>query len=96
MTEYIVICVDRSAGDDGHNHIYQALVRPATGGVGRLLPVKDIRREIKLGVHRYFSTDPSENRIPVKRYKCQCGYKTIRTKPDDIHDNNLSRKGPCT
>lgn len=96
MTDYIVICVDRSGENDGHNHIYQALVRPVTGGTGRLLPVKDIRREIKLGVHHFYSADPRGNRMPVKRFKCECGRKTIRTKPDDINDDNLSRKGPCT
>jgi len=96
LTDYIVICVDRSGDDSEHSHIYQAFVRPVTGGMGRLLPVKDIRREIKLGVHRYFSTDRDAKRVQVRRYKCACGRKTIRTEPDDLHDNNLSEKGPCT
>jgi len=96
LTDYTVICVDRSGEDTENSHIYQAFVRPTTGGMGRLLPVKDIRREIKLGVHRYFSTDPDGNEVQVKRFKCSCGRKTLRTKPDDIHDSNLSAKGPCT
>ena len=97
MTDYLVTCVDRaSGGDTEHNHIYQAFVRPVSGGMGRLLPVKGIRREIKLGYHHFLSEDERGQRIPVKRYKCQCGFKTIRTKPDDIQDGNLSLKGPCT
>lgn len=97
MTDYLVKCVDRaSGGDPRHSHIYQAFVRPVTGGMGRLLPVKDIRREIKLGYHHFFSEDDQGRRAPVKRYKCKCGFKTIRTKPDDIKDSNLSSKGPCT
>ena len=41
MTDYLVKCVDRaSGGDPQHCHIYQAFVRPVTGGMGRLLPVK--------------------------------------------------------
>jgi|ERR1700722_20626461 hypothetical protein len=97
MTDYLVRCVDRSeSGDPRHRHVYQAFVRPVTGGMGRLLPVKDIRREIRLGVHHFFSEDPKGRRALVKRYKCACGFKTIRTKPDDIRDGNLSAKGPCT
>jgi hypothetical protein len=97
MTDYVVTCVDRaSGGDPEHSHVYQAFVRPVQGGMGRLLPVKDIRREIKLGYHHFLSEDEHGQRVPVKRYKCICGIKTIRTKPDDLHDSNLSLKGPCT
>ena len=97
MTDYLVQCVDRvSADDPGHSHVYQAFVRPLEGGMGRLLPVKDIRREIKLGYHHFWSEDERSKRVAVKRFKCACGFKTIRTKPDDIHDDNLSLKGPCT
>src|SRR5580704_6098403 len=75
MTDYVVTCVDRSSGGDAeHNHIYQAFVRPVSGGMGRLLPVKDIRREIKLGYHHFLSEDERGQRVPVKRYKCKCGF----------------------
>ena len=97
MTDYLVQCVDRVSSDDrNHGHIYQAFVRPVGGGMGRLLPVKDIRREIKLGYHHFWSEDTQGKRALVKRFKCDCGFKTIRTKPDDTQDNNLSLKGPCT
>ena len=97
MVDYVVVCVDRFGdAEPMHNHIYQALVRPVTGGAGRLLSVKDIRRSITFGIHRFFSVDIDGNRVQVRRYRCGCGYRTIRTNPDDIRDSNLALKGPCT
>jgi hypothetical protein len=96
LTDFVVVCVDRPGDDPEHDHVYQALVRPVGGGDGKLLPVKDIRRQIKLGANRFFSLNGEGERVRVKRYKCGCGCKTIRTGPDDIRDGNLSIKGPCT
>ena len=97
MVEYVVVCVDRAGdGEPRHDHIYQALVRPITGGAGKLLSVKDIRRGITFGIHRFFSFDADGNREQVMRYRCGCGYRTIRTGRDDTRDNNLTLKVPCT
>ena len=95
MTDYLITCVNRSGSDPEHSHIIEVGIRPRTGGSGRVVPVKQIRQQLKLGVHRYFSVDTLGNRVPVKRYKCVCGRKTIRTLSDDLADNNLSRKKPC-
>jgi len=96
MTDYLVTCVNRSGNDPKHSHIAEVGIRPRTGGSGRVVPVKLVRQQIKLGVYRYFSTDATGHLVPVKRYKCACGRKTIRTHPDDLADNNLSVKRPCT
>ncbi len=95
MTDYLITCVNRSGTDPEHRHITEVGIRPRTGGSGRVVPVKLVRQQIKLGVHNYFSVDASGHRVPVRRYKCVCGRKTIRTFPDDLADNNLSVKNPC-
>lgn len=95
MAEYLIVCVNRSGSDPKHSHITEVGIQPLAGGPTQVKPVKSIRRDIKLGVNRYFSTDPSGRRVRVRRYKCDCGTKTIRTKRDDIGDNNLSVKAPC-
>ena len=96
MTDYLITCVTRSGSDPEHCHITEVGIRPRTGGSGRVVPVKLIRQQIKLGVHRYFSVDAAGHRVRVKRYKCVCGRKTIRTFDDDLADDNLSSKRPCS
>ena len=96
MTDYLVTCVNRSGSDPEHCHIAEVGIRPRAGGSGMVVPVKLIRQQIKMGVHHYFSVDAAGHRVRVKRFKCACGRKTIRTLEDDVRDDNLSLKRPCT
>lgn len=95
MTDYLITCVNRSGTDPDHAHVTEVGIRPRTGGSGKIVPVKQIRQQVKLGLHRYFAVDLAGHRVRVRRYKCICGRKTIRTTSDDIADNNLSIKKPC-
>jgi hypothetical protein len=95
MTDYLVTCVNRAGSDPEHCHIIEVGIRPRTGGSGRIVPVKLVRQQIKRGVHRFFSVDGSGHRVRVRRFKCTCGRKTIRTLQSDLTDGNLSLKHPC-
>jgi hypothetical protein len=38
---------------------------------------------------------PDGEQVAVRRYKCRCGVKTIRTAPDDVTDGYLSALPRC-
>jgi len=95
MTDYLIICVDRSGDYWEHSHITRVGVQPITGGNRKILKVKEVRQQIKQKTNVFFSEDLAKQRVAVRRYRCKCGRGTIRTGPDDIRDNNLSTKGRC-
>ena len=95
VSEYWVVCVERSGCNPSHSHITQVGLADSNGGsITKYWKVKKARRRIKSGV-RMWSADSEGHFARVRRYKCACGRKTPRTDVDDSTDDNLSAKPSC-
>lgn len=96
MSQFDIVCVARS-GSGAHGHITAVGVKGHRKGSPTItLPVKAVRQMIRWSDVEFYSTDDEGDRARVWRYSCRdCGTKTIRTSPDDISDDNLSKKPVC-
>ncbi len=88
-----IVCAERSGKDARHRHI--DAVGIATGNTIIRFHVKTVRQLIKKGTVSFFCLGPNAENVKVRRYKCACGRKTIRTIPDDITDQVLSALPTC-
>lgn len=96
MSKFDIVCVARS-GRGAHGHITAVGVKSQRKGSPTItLAVKAVRQMIRWSDVEFYSTDDEGDRVRVWRYSCRdCGAKTIRTSPDDISDDNLSKKPVC-
>jgi len=95
VAEYLIICVDRSGADREHRHVERVGVQLIPHGGRRILDVREVRRLIKLGINRYFSTDGHGHLVEVQRRTCGCGRKTIDVAGNDTTEEDLLAQGAC-
>ncbi len=88
-----IVCVDRSGRDPRHHHV--SAVGISTGNTVLRFSVKTVRQLIKKGTVHFYCVDANGDEARVRRYRCSCGRKTIRTDPDDIADGALSTLLTC-
>jgi hypothetical protein len=88
-----VVCVERKGKKSKHRHV-SAVGVDTTGAVIRF-SVQTVRKIIKEGSVDFYVVGPSGERASVRRYKCRCGVKTIRTGADDVTDGYLSALPTC-
>jgi hypothetical protein len=96
MADYQILCVTTER-QDPHEHIVNVGTGPAAGGAAdRMWTVKVVRKAIKAGTDSFYTVGPeSGERADVRRYKCGCGVKTIRSADDAVEDNNLDSLASC-
>jgi hypothetical protein len=88
-----IVCVERKGQKAQHRHV--RVVGIEVNGTVIRFSVKTVRKIIKQGSVEFFCADPSGERRRVRRYKCRCGVKTIRTGDDDVADGALSSLSHC-
>jgi len=88
-----IVCVERKGKKPKHRHI--TVVGVAVNKTVIRFSVKTIRRIVKEGTVEFYCLDPNGEKIRVRRYKCHCGVKTIRTGSDGVTDGYLSRLPTC-
>ena len=57
--------------------------------------VKTVRKIITEGTVEFYCLTPDGKQVPVRRYKCRCGAKTIHTNAGDAAGDLLSRLPIC-
>jgi hypothetical protein len=80
MTEYEIVCADRSEVLGRHRHVTAV----GLAGPGNLVTgwtVEGVLHRYANGDRFYISVDGDP--AFVHPYRCGCGYETIRTTPDD-------------
>jgi hypothetical protein len=91
MADYQILCVTTKY-QDPREHIVS--VGTGTVTVDRTWTVKQVRKAIKRGDDHFYTVGPtSGEQAAVRRYKCACGVKTIRSDDDAVEDNNLDNLG---
>jgi trans-aconitate methyltransferase len=88
-----VVCVDRKGKQAGHRHV--SAVGVSTSEVVIRFSVKTVRRILKRGTVDFYCIGPDGSRVSLRRYKCRCGAKTVRTGDDDLADGVLSELPTC-
>ena len=85
-----VICVERKGKKPAHRHV--VAVGVDTPQVVIRFSVKTVRKILKRRTMEFYCLGPGGEQVAVRRYRCSCGVKTIRTQPDDL----LSGLPTCT
>ena len=89
-----IVCVERSGKKADHRHI--TAVGVDTPQVIIRFSVKTVRKILKRRTMEFTCLDPDGNQVTVRRFRCTCGAKTLRTQPDDITDGVLSALPTCS
>jgi hypothetical protein len=89
-----IVCVERKGKKPGHRHV--TAIGVDTTKVVIRFSVKTVRRIIKEGTVDFYCVGPDGEQVAVRRFKCGCGVKTIRTDTDDVADGYLSALPICT
>jgi hypothetical protein len=87
-----IVCVQRK-GKGEHRHVITVGVR--TPEVVIRFSVKTVRKIIKRRALEFYCVGGDGEKVPVRRFRCICGVKTVRTVGDDIHDGYLSALPTC-
>jgi hypothetical protein len=87
-----IVCVQRKGKGD-HRHVATVGVR--TSEVVIRFSVKTVRKVLKRRTAEFYCVGPDGASVPVRRFRCSCGAKTIRTTTDDMHDGHLSALPTC-
>jgi hypothetical protein len=87
-----VVCVQRKGKGD-HRHVTTVGVR--TSEVVIRFSVKTVRKVLKRRTAEFYCVGPDGETVPVRRFRCACGAKTIRTDDGDILDGFLSALPTC-
>lgn len=88
-----IVCVQRAGKDPRHRHV--RAVGVSTSQVVIRFSVKTVRKTIKRGTVDFCVVGPDGTVVSVRRYRCACGAKTIRTTDDDLNDGLLSVLPSC-
>lgn len=88
-----IVCVERKGKKPNHRHV--SAIGVNTSQVVIRFSVKAVRRIIKKGTVDFYCVGPDGTEMRVRRYKCRCGAKTIRTLADDVNDGYLSWLPSC-
>jgi len=95
MANYRIICVTehKNAGHDGH------VVDIGTGTNPdhwtKKWTVTEARLAIDGGDTFHTISRTTGKRAEVGKWDCGCGYKTLKSAPDAVGDNNLDNMPPC-
>jgi hypothetical protein len=87
-----IVCVQRKGKGD-HRHVTTVGVR--TNEVVIRFSVKTVRKTLKRRTVEFHCVGPDGDSVPVRRFRCECGAKTIRTTRDDVRDGYLSNLPTC-
>jgi hypothetical protein len=87
-----IVCVQRKGKGD-HRHVTTVGVR--TPEVVIRFSVKTVRKIIKRSALDFYCIGHDGEPVPVRRFRCTCGAKTIKTVRDDVHDGYLSALPTC-
>jgi hypothetical protein len=88
-----IVCVERSGRSPRHRHV--TVVGVATGNTFLRFSVKTVRQLIKKGTVDFYCVNEAGDPVRVRRFRCSCGRKTIRTRRDDMTDGALSELSMC-
>jgi len=88
-----IVCVERKGKDPAHRHV--SAVGVDTSQVIIRFSVKTVRKILKRATVDFYCRGPDGEPVRIRRYRCTCGIKTIRTKPDDVTDGCLSALPTC-
>jgi hypothetical protein len=88
-----IVCVERSGRSQRHRHV--TIVGVATGNTFLRFSVKTVRQLIKKGTVDFYCVNVVGDPVQVRRFRCSCGRKTIRTRRDDVADGALSVLSIC-
>jgi hypothetical protein len=89
-----IVCVERKGKKPAHRHVIAVGVD--TPQVVIRFSVKTVRKILKRRTMEFYCLGPGGQQVTVRRYRCSCGVKTIRTQPDDIADGVLSALPTCS
>jgi hypothetical protein len=87
-----IVCVQRK-GRGEHRHVTTVGVR--TPEVVIRFSVKTVRKIIKRQALEFYCIGHQGESVAVRRFRCGCGAKTIKTVGDDIRDRYLSGLPTC-
>jgi hypothetical protein len=88
-----IVCVEREGKDRRHRHV--SMVGVVAGNTIIRFSVTTVRKLIKKGTVSFICLDANGRKVPVRRYRCDCGTKSIRTASNDQDDTTLSRLPTC-
>lgn len=87
-----IVCVQRKGKGD-HRHV--TTVGVSTPEVVIRFSVKTVRKVLKRRAVEFYCIGSDGESVPVRRFRCDCGAKTIRTVGNDIDDGYLSALPTC-
>ena len=97
MASNRIVCTEQDPPDKPHDVAH--IVAVGTGDdptkAERRLEVDEVRSAIDCGETFYTKSETTGKTANVEKFDCNCGYETIRTKPDDRIDNNLDDLRKC-
>jgi hypothetical protein len=91
---YRIVCTDQKRPTH-HNHIVGVGVGDNPDKASQQFTVAEVRSMILNGTRFYTQGRTSGKVANVERFDCPCGYKTIRSTPDAVADNNLDNLRVC-
>jgi hypothetical protein len=91
-----IVCTEQSApNQQGHGHILAVGVGTDPAKASERLDVMVVRRRIRAG-ERFYTVSPTTGaEADVEPFDCWCGVLTIRSRPDQVTDNNLDSLRLC-
>jgi len=93
MAKYVIRCTDQTPIGVGHDAAH--IVSVALEGSSQCYSVSQVSQWMDEG-HTFVTRSPSTGReADVRKYRCRCGYQTLRSAPDAVRDNNLDNLPKC-
>jgi hypothetical protein len=92
-----IVCTDKlTSPERTHPHIVSVGTGTDPDRASARSSVEQVRTQIAAGV-RFFTVSPSTGaEAEVERFDCPvCTFRTIRSDPDHVTDNNLDNLRPC-
>lgn len=95
MTDYRIICCNKTAMPNGHHHIGFVGTGPDPSTYTRSWTLAQVLAAMQ--VDRFYTVSPSSGATAlVTSYYCpQCQGAAIRSAPDAVTDNNLDNLNTC-
>ncbi len=98
MARYRIVCTNQEPASEPHDvaHITYVGTGNNPSGADKRWSVGQVRSAIDNGDTFYTKSTSTGKTAEVEKYECgHCGYKTLRTNPDDQTDNNLDDLREC-
>lgn len=98
MSRHHVLCVAHAEthGHHGHHHIIDIGTGTVAGGITRRWTLPQVLDAIDQREEFYTQGETSGKQATVEAYHCHvCHGRHIRTKPDEVVDNNLDHLKKC-